>query len=810
MTRTKTIAQIILAGLLLAAPSTAQQPDLYDETVLRTLELTFAAPDWYQQLEQSHGTGSELPADLTVDGVIYPSVGVRFKGYSSFNNIGSSQKKPFNISMNSFVPGQELYGYNSLNLNNGFQDPTFVREVLCYHIFRHYMPCSKANWVVLKVNGENWGVYINVQQINKDLLREWFVDEDGARYEADATLPTATSNGAALTWLGPNPPPYDDNYDLKTPNVPDPWAPLIRATDKLNNGPLVTLNQDVQPALAVDAALWMLAGQVVFVNPDSYLQFGHNYWLYHDAHHDRIQTIPWGMNMTMAATILAGFSTNDRINFNLFYSESNTGRPLTNRLWAVPELRQRYLAHARTLVDDWFDWSIIGPRVATYQALIAAEVAADNKKLYPTSAFYSNVTQNYNAGFFSTITGLQVLFDGRRAYLQNHPELSQASPTVSGVAHQPPAPAVGQAVWVTATAAGPGAVPPSTVTLFSRSVGAFNESPMFDDGLHMDGAAGDGVYGAELPLYLPGTTVQYYAGATAANNAVAFFPRYAEHAPLEVTLAQSATGASVTLNEFMAKNDNGITDEAGQREDWIELHNPTTYPVFLDTLALTDDLNVPDKWRFPPGYVVPPGDTILIWADNDPADGPLHATFKLSAGGEAIGLFDTDTGAFLDSLGFGPQLADVSGGRVLDGLSPFVSFAAPTPDATNSLTGCGVRSYSALEPAANDLQLSVSAPPSSGGTTVFQLSGGLPNTLHYAAVGPGPTHAPVAGSSATMLVTQGTPLLPLMADGTGVADYTLTLPQSPSLVGLTFYVQGGVMDVTGLRGSNALEVVICP
>ena len=40
MTRTKTIAQIILAGLLLAAPSTAQQPDLYDETgVPRNLRL---------------------------------------------------------------------------------------------------------------------------------------------------------------------------------------------------------------------------------------------------------------------------------------------------------------------------------------------------------------------------------------------------------------------------------------------------------------------------------------------------------------------------------------------------------------------------------------------------------------------------------------------------------------------------------------------------------------------------------------------------------------------------------------------------
>ena len=61
-----------------------------------------------------------------------------------------------------------------------------------------------------------------------------------------------------------------------------------------------------------------------------------------------------------------------------------------------------------------------------------------------------------------------------------------------------------------------------------------------------------------------------------------------------------------------------------------------------------------------------------------------------------------------------------------------------------------------------------------------------------------------------MLVTPGVPPMPLMADGSGIAGHTLVLPPSPSLVGLTFYVQGGVMDGATLRGSNALEVVICP
>ena len=79
---------IVLA--LAVAGSAAQTPDLYDETVLRTLELTFPQSNWYQLLQANYGTGVELQGDLTVDGVTYPSVGVRFRGYSSYSFIGSS------------------------------------------------------------------------------------------------------------------------------------------------------------------------------------------------------------------------------------------------------------------------------------------------------------------------------------------------------------------------------------------------------------------------------------------------------------------------------------------------------------------------------------------------------------------------------------------------------------------------------------------------------------------------------------------------------------------------------------------------
>ena len=136
----------------------------------------------------------------------------------------------------------------------------------------------------------------------------------------------------------------------------------------------------------------------------------------------------------------------------------------------------------------------------------------------------------------------------------------------------------------------------------------------------------------------------------------------------------------LVINEFLASNQTGIVDETGAFEDWVEIFNPGTAPVPLLGLSLTDDLTIPDKWLFP-DQILPPGGFLLIWCDNDPEDGLWHATFKLAAAGEEIGLYDGDQ--LLDSVVFGPQTTDVSTGRRIDAGLPWITFVEPTPGATN-------------------------------------------------------------------------------------------------------------------------------
>jgi hypothetical protein len=140
----------------------------------------------------------------------------------------------------------------------------------------------------------------------------------------------------------------------------------------------------------------------------------------------------------------------------------------------------------------------------------------------------------------------------------------------------------------------------------------------------------------------------------------------------------------LVINEFLASNENGIQDETGAAEDWVELYNPGSEAVSLLGLSLTDDLTDPEQWYFP-DMVLEPGSFLVVWCDDDPEDGPLHATFKLSAGGEEIGLFMGEE--LLDNVVFGAQTTDISYGRRVDAGLPWITFTNPTPGASN---GSGV------------------------------------------------------------------------------------------------------------------------
>ncbi|MBR4594449.1 MAG: lamin tail domain-containing protein, partial [Bacteroidaceae bacterium] len=148
--------------------------------------------------------------------------------------------------------------------------------------------------------------------------------------------------------------------------------------------------------------------------------------------------------------------------------------------------------------------------------------------------------------------------------------------------------------------------------------------------------------------------------------------------------------AQIIINEVLASN-NSINEDPdyGSNADWIELYNAGQADVDLGGWSVTDNLNKPQKYILPDGTSIKAGGYLLIWCD-DKGDG-LHASFKLSADGEEVGLFDA-AGETVDSLIFGLQYIDISYGRPMDDTGTAVFFMTPTPGAANTTQGYTGRS----------------------------------------------------------------------------------------------------------------------
>lgn len=502
---------------------TGDLPDtgLYNQSEIRTIFLNFSQPDYWQQMDSLYWTWTkeEIPATMIVDGIAYDSVGVRFKGQSSFQNIPASLKKSFSISMDFVHTGQNIMGNKSINLHNCYEDESFLREVFYESRIKNHIPAAKAAFVKLYINGENWGLYANVQQINKGFFKQWYLSAKGTswRAERDDGQWAPDGNGTcALNYIGADTVLYQEEYDLKFYDKPNPWGDLVNTCDVLNNSPLANLPDSLPKVLDVDKTIWFLASEILFSDDDSYVEKGRqDYYFYWEKETGRIVPQEYDGNSAMNP---------DNIGWSPFHHEDSVNYPLMNRLFKVPEYRQRYLAHLRVLIKEYFDPSSANSIIDSYKSQIDTIVLNDPKKIYSYQDFQDEIVV------------LKNFIASRRFLLENNSEvaavalvISEFSWNVNGNQWAIPAPM--QPVTVRAKAVSNSGIYRVNLFYSTNLVGKFIKMQMFDDGFHNDLFPGDGIYGNFISGQPAATWVRFYVEAVANNSAktVSYEPAGAEH-----------------------------------------------------------------------------------------------------------------------------------------------------------------------------------------------------------------------------------------------------------------------------------------
>lgn len=146
----------------------------------------------------------------------------------------------------------------------------------------------------------------------------------------------------------------------------------------------------------------------------------------------------------------------------------------------------------------------------------------------------------------------------------------------------------------------------------------------------------------------------------------------------------------IVINEINA-TDSELLDNAGEAEDWIELYNAGSQAVNLAGLYMTDNLNTHTKHQLQAGtgneMILQPGEYKILWADEDLTQGADHLDFKLSADGEAIGLYQIDGENIhtIDEFVFGAQLFSGSFSRIPNATGPFIFTKNSTPAVFNEI-----------------------------------------------------------------------------------------------------------------------------
>ena len=137
----------------------------------------------------------------------------------------------------------------------------------------------------------------------------------------------------------------------------------------------------------------------------------------------------------------------------------------------------------------------------------------------------------------------------------------------------------------------------------------------------------------------------------------------------------------------MSDNTSNFQDEFQEFDDWIELYNPSDTDIEISGYWLSDDPENLKKYQFPVNeqLVVPAQGFLMVWADGDHTQGPLHTDFGLSKKGEFLSLV-APQGQMVDSVTFGPLDPNHSYGRNGDGGAHWVAFTTPTPQQSNALT----------------------------------------------------------------------------------------------------------------------------
>ena len=361
---------------------------IFDEATIRHYDLTIAPAD----LDHLNATATEemyVPATFTYGQEVVPVASVRYKGsygnlYNCFDGAGNRTcpKLSVKVSFNETEPERTFHGLRKLNFHSLGQDPSKLRDSLGYKLFRDLgLPAPRTAFARLAVNGEDWGLFLVVENVDRRFTRARWGDEVGKGNLYEDAWP-----------VGIEPGPYAAK--LKTNEDAPDVSKIVRLAAEIDGagdaGFVGVLDRwDMTDELARYMALARLLDHwddvTAFYCGDGSSCGNHNYYWFEDPTRDQLTLIPWDLDNVLDENPLRGFGYpewNDLtqpcepIQRPWGYMKAPGCDPILRRM--VTQLDGPYAAATRELLDGPFAEAALDARIDQLIALIAAEIPTDS------------------------------------------------------------------------------------------------------------------------------------------------------------------------------------------------------------------------------------------------------------------------------------------------------------------------------------------------------------------------------------------------------------------------------------------------
>ncbi|MFT5821436.1 MAG: hypothetical protein ACI8ZM_002689 [Crocinitomix sp.] len=378
--------QLILGILTLSFATTFGQYnglEMFDESFLHEIRITFEQEEYwdsleyyYEQLYEFGAPKKYMLASIEIDGTTIDSVGVREKGNVSCWGSGGV-KEPFKIDFNEFVSGTKYDGLKKLNLHNGWNDPTIMRDAVSYRFMRSAgIAAPRTSYAKVYLNNIYWGLYLVVEQVDDRFLKNWFENSNGNLFKC--------IDNTSLLWQGSNMLNYLDEFELKTNEEIDNWDDFIHLVDKVND--LSEFEDSISTALQMNNYLRVLAADVLLYNWDSYYDNGRNFYIYYDSTAGAFQWIPWDYSLSFSPS-----ETNI-----VLHSDDWVGlpKPLVINVMDNEVYREQYFNHLCVLNENYFTLENLETYIDETHDLIVDAIDEDTNKFFSTPIFSANLTFN--------------------------------------------------------------------------------------------------------------------------------------------------------------------------------------------------------------------------------------------------------------------------------------------------------------------------------------------------------------------------------------------------------------------------------